>query len=33
MSLIIVMKRYIKKMIEESEPGYKVMLMDIYTVS
>ncbi|MCL4122024.1 UNVERIFIED_CONTAM: hypothetical protein GTU68_002592, partial [Idotea baltica] len=33
MSLIDTMKRYIKKMINESDPGYKVMLMDKYTTS
>ena len=33
MSLIQVVKNYVTKMITESEPGYKIMLMDKETVS
>lgn len=33
MSLVQVIKNYVTKMIKESEPGYKIMLMDKETVS
>lgn len=33
MSVVQVVKDYVMKMITESEPGYKIMLMDKETVS
>ena len=33
MSCVQAVKKYVERMIQESEPGYKIMLMDKETVS